>query len=90
LLSRLFRIIGPTLLNRQGPDRGAQYRSGVYSESGDDLERAREWIESVAEKYKEPLQIEVLPLENYSRAEEYHQKYLKKNPGGYCHIDLNA
>ncbi len=90
LLSRLFRIIDPTLLNRQGPDRGAQYRSGVYSEDGDDLERARGWIESVAGKYKEPLQVEVLPLENYARAEEYHQKYLKKNPGGYCHIDLNA
>jgi len=90
LLAALFRIIDPTLLNRQGPDRGAQYRTGVYSEDEDDIERAKAWIESVAGKYKEAVQTEVLPLKNYSRAEEYHQKYLKKHPGGYCHIDLNA
>ncbi|MBK5251729.1 MAG: peptide-methionine (S)-S-oxide reductase MsrA [Peptostreptococcaceae bacterium] len=90
LLAALFRIIDPTLLNRQGPDRGAQYRTGVYSENEDDLAAANEWIGSVAGKYKKPVQTEVLPLENYSRAEEYHQKYLKKNSGGYCHIDLDA
>ncbi len=90
LIARLFRIIDPTLLNRQGPDRGRQYRTGVYSENEDDLAGAKAWVESVAGKYKKPLQTEVLPLENYSRAEEYHQKYLKKNPGGYCHIDLDV
>jgi methionine-S-sulfoxide reductase len=90
LLAGLFRIIDPTLLNRQGPDRGVQYRTGVYSEDEDDLAGANAWIESVSGKYKKPVQVEVSFLENYSRAEEYHQKYLKKNPGGYCHIDLDV
>ena len=45
-------------------------------------------LKTLQSKYQEPIQIEVEPLKNYVEAEEYHQDYLKKNPNGYCHIDI--
>ncbi|MDL2253011.1 peptide-methionine (R)-S-oxide reductase MsrB [Ruminococcaceae bacterium OttesenSCG-928-I18] len=87
LLSLFYRAIDPTALNRQGPDTGRQYRSGIYYTDSMDEEIIRKSLEILQKEYKEPLAIEFGPLENYWPAEEYHQKYLKKNPGGYCHID---
>lgn len=90
LLERFFRIIDPTVKNRQGPDVGAQYRTGIYYIDDADVPAIEKRIGEESLKYEKPIATEVGPLENYYRAEDYHQSYLKKNPGGYCHIDLNA
>lgn len=89
LLDSFWHIIDPTSLNKQGNDRGTQYRSGIYYTSDEDYRMIMESLREEAEKYDRPIVTEVKKLENYFKAEEYHQKYLEKNPNGYCHIDLN-
>jgi methionine-S-sulfoxide reductase len=86
LLERFYEAIDPTTLNRQGGDVGTQYRSGVYYTDGGDEAVVRRSVASLQERYGLPVVVEVLPLENYYPAEGYHQKYLDKNPDGYCHI----
>lgn len=87
LLELYFSVIDPASVNRQGNDRGPQYRTGIYytDEAGQkpviDAALAR-----LQEKLDKPVAIEVSPLLNYFPAEDYHQNYLDKNPGGYCHI----
>ncbi|WOO89042.1 peptide-methionine (S)-S-oxide reductase MsrA [Mollicutes bacterium LVI A0078] len=88
LIDEYFKIIDPTSYNKQGGDVGSQYRTGIYSKDSVELEIAAAKIESLAGDYKKPILVEVKPLENYYRAEDYHQKYLEKNPNGYCHVDL--
>jgi peptide-methionine (S)-S-oxide reductase len=86
LLEEFWRIVDPTALNRQGPDVGSQYRTGIYYTDESDVEII---IKSKAEeqkKYDKKIVTEVKPLENFYVAEEYHQRYLQKNPNGYCHI----
>lgn len=90
LLEAYFHIIDPTLLNRQGPDVGVQYRTGIYYTDHDDLDVIMAFVESEQEKYTEPIVTEVKPLMNFFDAESYHQDYLDKNPGGYCHIPLDT
>lgn len=87
LLKLFYEVIDPTSLNRQGNDVGSQYRSGVYYENEEDKIIILKSLDDLREKYNKPIMIEVLPLNNYYKAEEYHQKYLDKNPNGYCHID---
>ncbi len=87
LLSMFCRVIDPTTLNRQGNDVGRQYRTGIYYTDEDDLSIIRQSLAELQQKYEKPLAIEAKPLFNYFPAEEYHQKYLDKNPGGYCHIN---
>ncbi|MGF0040478.1 peptide-methionine (R)-S-oxide reductase MsrB [Peptoniphilaceae bacterium SGI.131] len=89
LLTHLFRIIDPTLYNRQGNDVGKQYRSGVYTTSASQNKIVEDFFDIVRVNYDKDILTENLPLENYYPAEEYHQKYLEKNPGGYCHVDLS-
>lgn len=89
LLNRFWRIIDPTVLNRQGPDRGTQYRTGIYYIEDGDLEIINKTLEEQKKGYDEPIVTEIMELESFYPAEEYHQDYLKKNPGGYCHIDMN-
>lgn len=89
ILKHFFRIIDPTQRNRQGNDIGKQYRSAIYYYDKVDMEVAKQFIESVKGNYKKPIQTEVLLASTFYDAEEYHQKYLDKNPYGYCHIDLN-
>ena len=89
ILKAFFEIIDPTSVNRQGNDCGSQYRTGVYYVRPEDEETASEVFEKIRKKYSEPLATELKPLENFSAAEEYHQKYLEKNPNGYCHIDMS-
>ena len=86
LLRYYFMTIDPTSLNRQGGDTGIQYRTGIYYEDDSLLADIQAAVLDEQVKYKEPLAVEVKPLENFYPAEEYHQKYLEKNPGGYCHI----
>lgn len=89
ILEDFWRVIDPTLLNRQGGDAGTQYRTGIYYVDKDDLNIIEESLKKEALKYEKPIVTEVIPLENFYAAEEYHQKYLAKNPNGYCHIDLS-
>lgn len=90
LLERLFRIIDPTLLNRQGGDIGNQYRTGIYYTDEMDLEVISKFIAEKQLKFDKPIVTEVTKLEVFYNAEDYHQDYLKKNPGGYCHVDMNS
>ncbi len=90
LLEHFFRIIDPTSKNRQGNDRGAQYRTGIYAKDPDDLDIARTVAAAEQGKHRKAVVTEVRPLEHFCLAEEYHQAYLQKNPGGYCHIDLSS
>ncbi|OLS02802.1 peptide-methionine (S)-S-oxide reductase MsrA [Tissierella creatinophila] len=89
LLNKFWHIIDPTMLNRQGPDKGTQYRTGIYYTDEEDKQIILETLEEQRQKYSEPIVTEIEPLKSFFKAEEYHQDYLKKNPGGYCHIDLN-
>lgn len=86
LLEMYWKVIDPTLVDRQGNDRGNQYRTGIYYVDEDDVNIIKKSIEDQQKNYTERIVTEVLPLENFYDAEEYHQKYLEKNPGGYCHI----
>ena len=85
LLLAYFYVIDPTATNRQGNDKGPQYQTGIYYTN----EKAKETVERIAAVEKgrtEDFAVETGPLLNYYPAEEYHQDYLEKNPGGYCHI----
>ena len=86
LLDLFFDSIDPTTLNKQGEDEGTQYRSGVYYIEESDLSTIQGAIFELQKKYSNPVVVEVLPLSCFYLAEEYHQKYLDKNPTGYCHI----
>ena len=86
LLDLFFKTIDPTSLNRQGNDRGTQYRTGVYYTDKTDIPVIEQAIQSLSAKYSKPVVVEVKPLVNFYKAEGYHQDYLDKNVGGYCHI----
>jgi len=87
LLSLYFLTIDPTSVDRQGNDSGTQYRTGIYYTSDAQRDVAEKALGVLAGQYASPLAVELLPLENFYPAEEYHQDYLDKNPGGYCHIN---
>lgn len=89
LLNKFWGIIDPTVTNKQGPDIGTQYRSGIYYTDMNDLDIILKTKDVVQSKNNKPIVTEILPLSCFYDAEEYHQKYLQKNPGGYCHINLN-
>lgn len=86
LLDLYFKTIDPTSINRQGNDRGSQYRTGIYYTDKADLPIIDNAIQTLAKNYQKPIAIEIKPLENFYKAEGYHQDYLDKHPGGYCHI----
>lgn len=89
ILEEFWSIIDPTILNRQGNDIGSQYRTGIYYTDKNDIEIIETSKNKEQQKYSKKIVTEVKPLEKYYKAEEYHQDYLKKNPGGYCHIKLD-
>ena len=89
LISEFFKSIDPTVMNCQGADIGTQYRSGIYYTDETDAAVIRGCIVKKQKEYSRRIVTEVLPLLNYYPAEEYHQNYLRKNPGGYCHVNLN-
>ncbi len=86
LLDWYFLTVDPTSYHRQGGDMGVQYRTGIYYTEAEQLPEIRARYALEQAKYRQPLEVELLPLANFYPAEEYHQKYLDKNPGGYCHI----
>ena len=90
LTKQFFKIINPISAIKQGNDLGSQYRTGLYyADEADKPVLEKVWKE-IQGKYSQPLAVELLPLKNYYPAEEYHQDYLKKNPGGYCHISFDS
>ena len=86
LLRYYFMVIDPLSVNRQGHDRGIQYRTGIYFTDKSQLPEIEAVFRAEEEKAGAKLAVELEPLRNFWSAEEYHQKYLEKNPGGYCHI----
>ena len=90
-LCRLFfRSIDPLLLNRQGGDIGTRYRTGIYWTDTEDQAVVEEVYAEIQLKYSEPMVVEKSPLKCFYSGEEYHQKYLVKNPEGYCHLSLST
>lgn len=88
LLYYFFKSFDPTELDKQGNDFGKQYRNGIYYLNKEDLNTINFVLEMVQDKYEDPLVTEILPLDNLSKAEEFHQDYLVKNPLGYFHVDF--
>lgn len=86
LLELFYESIDPVSVNRQGGDVGTQYRTGIYYINDEDRQIIERSLAQLQKRYNKPIAIEGEPLHNFSPAEEYHQKYLDKNPGGYCHI----
>ena len=86
LLDYYFMVIDPTSVNRQGHDEGIQYRTGIFYTDENQKPVIMKVYEREEKKAGTKLAVAVEPLHNFFSAEEYHQKYLKKNPGGYCHI----
>lgn len=89
LLYDYLKVVDPTSMNKQGNDRGTQYRTGVYYTDEKEKKVIQSVLEKEQQKYSDKIVVEVLPLENFAKAEEYHQNYLEKNPNGYCHIDFS-
>lgn len=90
LLDLFFEIIDPTSIDRQGHDIGHQYRTGIYYLDDAELPIINQKIMEVKNNNFGLCKVEVLKLINFFDAEEYHQDYLFKNPGGYCHLPLSA
>ncbi|MFQ9447559.1 MAG: peptide-methionine (S)-S-oxide reductase MsrA [Christensenellales bacterium] len=88
LLELFYNIIDPTSLNKQGLDAGTQYRTGIYTVDDADLAVARRSLEKLQTRFDKPVVVECQPLDSFYTAEEYHQKYLDRNPNGYCHVSL--
>jgi peptide-methionine (S)-S-oxide reductase len=88
LLDLFFELHDPTQLNRQGPDWGAQYRSAIFVHSPEQEAAAKATIARLTEQktFKKSIVTQVVPAENFWRAEEYHQKYLEKRGAVSCHI----
>ncbi len=89
LLEAYFRTIDPTSLNRQGNDRGTQYRTGIYWTDPEDSTTVLEALAKEQTRYAAKLVVEAMPLQNFYPAEDYHQDYLVHNPFGYCHVNLH-
>ena len=90
LADLFFSIIDPLSLNRQGHDEGTRYRTGVYFEDDADRPVLEAAFARATERAGQPVVVELEPLRNFFEAEERHQKYLDKNPDGYCHLPLKT
>ncbi|MBO7408250.1 MAG: peptide-methionine (S)-S-oxide reductase MsrA [Clostridia bacterium] len=86
LLERYFEVIDPLSVNRQGEDHGVQYRTGIYYEDKAQEATVKAFAAAKDRALGGQMKVEILPLAGFLPAEEYHQKYLDKNPNGYCHI----
>ena len=90
LVDLFFSIIDPLSLNRQGHDEGTRYRTGVYYEDDADRPVLEAAFVRATELAGQPIVVELEPLRNFFEAEERHQKYLDKNPDGYCHLPFKT
>ena len=88
LLDYFFQIHDPTTTNRQGNDVGSSYRSAIFYETAEQKAEAEAAIERNQAFWSNPIVTQLQPLTTFWLAEEYHQDYLQKNPGGYtCHFE---
>ena len=88
ILDHFFNIIDPTSINKQGPDTGVQYRSGIYNYPVEQLPFIENYLNVRQKEFQKPLQIERATNLTFYSAEEEHQNYLDKNKNGYCHVNL--
>lgn len=88
LTEMFFKAIDPLSVNKQGHDEGTRYRTGIYYLSVEDLPTLKVVYNSIERQLGQKIVVELLPLSNFYKAEEYHQDYLDKNPQGYCHLPL--
>jgi peptide-methionine (S)-S-oxide reductase len=89
LLDYFFQIHDPTTMNRQGNDVGSSYRSAIFYANDEQKKEAESFIKRVndSKRWPDPVVTTLEPLETFTRAEDYHQDYLQKNPSGYtCHF----
>ena len=89
ILESFFKIIDPHTRNRQGPDIRTQYRTGIYWQEASQRDTVIKFLRKKQKESSERIVVEAHEISNFYPAEEYHQKYLEKNPQGYCHVDLN-
>lgn len=90
ILDFFFRIHDPTTMNRQGNDIGSSYRSAIFYQNEEEKKQAQDFIQKVdnSRRWDNPVVTTLEPLKKFYSAEEYHQDYLQKNPGGYtCHYE---
>lgn len=87
IVQLFYKVIDPTSLNKQGEDEGESYRTGIYYKDEEDLKIIQKVTKNEQYRYDKKIVVEIEPLKNFYPAEDYHQKYLDKNPQGYCHID---
>ncbi len=88
LLDYFFAIHDPTTLNRQGNDIGSSYRSVIFFASDDEKKTAEDAIQRNQAYWRNPIVTTIEPLGTFWSAEEYHQDYLQRHPGGYtCHFE---
>ena len=89
ILENFFKIIDPYSKNRQGPDIGTQYRTGIYWQDPADRNIVMTFLNEKQKLTDKRIAVEAYPISSFYPAEGYHQKYLERNPQGYCHVDLN-
>jgi peptide-methionine (S)-S-oxide reductase len=93
ILDYFFRIHDPTTMNQQGNDRGSSYRSALFYQDDEELAKANDFIAVVNQSglFEDPVVTSLEPFTAFYPAEDYHQDYLQKNPGGYtCHFERSA
>lgn len=90
LLAAFWQCHNPTLINRQGPDVGSQYRSVIFYHDDEQKQLAQAAKQALidAKKYSKPIATEIIPASTFYPAEEYHQKYLKKQGLSNCHVNF--
>lgn len=89
ILEIFFEMHDPTTLNRQGNDIGTQYRSIAFYTTSDEKQMIEKAIQKVQKKWKKSIVTEVQELEEFYKAEDYHQNFYEKNPNhGYCRINI--
>ena len=89
ILEKFFMIIDPYSKNRQGPDIGTQYRTGIYWQEESQKDTVISFLKAKQKSSPKRIVVEAHAIGNFYPAEAYHQKYLERNPQGYCHVDLN-
>ena len=88
LLDYFFQIHDPTTMNRQGNDIGSSYRSAIFYADDEQKQQAEAAIQRNQQYWNAPIVTQLEKLTTFWPAEEYHQDYLQKNPGGYtCHYE---
>lgn len=90
LIERFFLIVDPFAINKQGNDIGRQYRSGIYYLNDYDMRVANFYKQLIEDDNHRKVMVEIVPLQQFIKAEDYHQDYLELNPNGYCHLNLAA